>query len=88
MKTPHRLLAALVLALAPFAAAQAQTYPSKPIRVLVPYVPGGATDYAARLVTEKVRQTLGQTFVIENKAGAGGIIAIEEWRAPSRTAIR
>lgn len=53
-------------------------YPSKPIRILVPYAPGGATDYAARLVGEKARQSLGQQIVIENKPGAFGILSIEE----------
>lgn len=53
-------------------------YPSKPIKIVVPYAPGGATDYAARLVSEKARQALGQNIVIENKPGAFGIIAIEE----------
>jgi len=60
-------------------AAFAQTnYPTQPIRVLVPYVPGGATDYAARLVSEKAREILGQNLIVENKAGAGGLIALED----------
>lgn len=53
-------------------------YPSKPIRILVPYAPGGATDYAARWVAEKAKGILGQGIVIENKPGAYGIISIEE----------
>src|SRR5437764_11534512 len=60
-------------------AADAQDkYPSKPVRVLVPYGPGGATDIVARIVGEQLRQILGQQFVVENKPGAFGIIAIEE----------
>src|SRR3954469_23099051 len=53
-------------------------FPSKPVKVLVPYGPGGATDIVARIVGEQMRQILGQTFVIENKPGAFGIVAIEE----------
>jgi tripartite-type tricarboxylate transporter receptor subunit TctC len=73
--------AALVGALLTLSVGHAQAqekFPSKPIRVLVPYVPGGATDYAARLVTEKAKLALGQNIIIENKAGAGGIVAMEE----------
>src|SRR5215475_5761050 len=76
------LLTALPLVLCLLAAgqpAQAQDkYPSKPVRVLVPYAPGGAVDIIARIVTDHMRQTLGQAFVIENKPGAFGILAIEE----------
>jgi tripartite-type tricarboxylate transporter receptor subunit TctC len=53
-------------------------FPSKPIKIYVPYAPGGATDYAARLVAEKAKVALGQNILIENKPGAGGIISIEE----------
>src|SRR5882724_2303752 len=59
--------------------AQAQDkYPTKPVKILVPYAPGGATDIVARIVSEQMRQSLGQSFVVENKPGAFGIIAIEE----------
>ncbi|HEX2216991.1 MAG TPA: tripartite tricarboxylate transporter substrate binding protein [Xanthobacteraceae bacterium] len=71
------LAATCVLAAPATGAAQADKYPSKPITVLVPYVPGGATDYAARLVAEKAKAALGQNIIIENKAGAGGVIALE-----------
>lgn len=60
-------------------AAQAQDkYPSKPVKIIVPYAPGGATDIVARVIGEHMRQDLGQSFVVENKPGAFGIIAIEE----------
>lgn len=72
------LLAAAGLAFA-FAPAPAQErFPSKPVKILVPYAPGGATDIVARIVGEQMRQSLGQSFVVENKPGAFGILAIEE----------
>lgn len=61
------------------ASAQAQDkYPSKPVKILVPYGPGGVTDIIARIIAEQFRQSLGQSFVVENKPGAFGILAIEE----------
>jgi len=53
---------------------QAQSWPSKPIRLVVPYPPGGGTDVVARLVAEPLSQELGQTVFIDNKGGANGII--------------
>jgi tripartite-type tricarboxylate transporter receptor subunit TctC len=70
-------IAAALLALGASANAQ-EKFPNKPVKVLVPYAPGGATDIVARIVTEPMRHALGQPFIIENKPGAGGIIAIEE----------
>lgn len=58
-------------------AALAQTWPAKPVRVVVPFPPGGGTDIVARMVTPKMAQILGQPFVIENRAGAGGNIGTE-----------
>jgi len=68
-----------LLALAIFAgigAAQAQTYPSRPITLVVPFPPGGSTDAAARIMAERMRLPLGQSIVIENVGGAGGSIAV------------
>jgi tripartite-type tricarboxylate transporter receptor subunit TctC len=53
-------------------------YPSKPVKILVPYAPGGATDITSRLFGEQLKNILGQQFVVESKPGAFGIIAIED----------
>jgi tripartite-type tricarboxylate transporter receptor subunit TctC len=68
-------LFAVALALA--GSAHAQSFPSKPIRVIVPFPPGGGTDIVARTVTPKMAEILGQPFIIENRAGAGGNIGTE-----------
>ena len=72
------LLAATGLAFALAQAGAQDKFPSKPVKILVPYAPGGATDIVARIVAEPMRQSLGQSFVVENKPGAFGILAIEE----------
>ena len=53
-------------------------YPSQPVKILVPYAPGASVDVVARAVADQMRQSLGQQFIIENKPGAFGVIAIEE----------
>lgn len=71
-----RLLAALALCLAAGAAA-AQSWPSRPVRVMVPFPPGGAPDLVGRTLAARLAERLGQPFVVENRTGAGGNIAAE-----------
>ncbi|MEF7612459.1 tripartite tricarboxylate transporter substrate binding protein [Aquincola sp. MAHUQ-54] len=81
MKKTARLAAgALALGLAALAPllAQAQAYPAKPVRIVVPYPPGGAVDAVTRKVAQKLTEQTGQTFYVENKAGATGTIGASE----------
>ena len=55
----------------------ASTYPTKPIRIVVTYAPGGNTDTAARIVSTFLAENLGQTFIIDNRGGAGGVVGTE-----------
>jgi tripartite-type tricarboxylate transporter receptor subunit TctC len=72
-----RSIAAIALTLfAAVAAAQAQTYPSRSITIVVPFPPGGSTDVIARVMAERMRPVLGQPVIIENVGGAGGSIAV------------
>ncbi len=69
----------LSFALALFAgAAMAQAYPAKPIRLIVPFPPGGGTDIAARTIANKLTDSVKWTFVVENKPGAGGNLGVEQ----------
>jgi tripartite-type tricarboxylate transporter receptor subunit TctC len=74
MATRRAVLTLLVLL--PFVA-HAEDWPTRPIRVIVPYPPGGSTDIAARLIGESLSRSLGEQAVIENKSGAGGVIGVE-----------
>ena len=79
MKRPDiLLLSAVFLAVGGMQVAAQEKYPSKPVKVVVPFGPGSATDIVMRIVGEHMRAILGQPVVIENKPGAFGILAIEE----------
>jgi tripartite-type tricarboxylate transporter receptor subunit TctC len=67
----------LVLAMLLCTAAQAQPYPNRPIKFIVPFPPGGNLDFIARTIQPKLAEALGQPVVIENKGGAGGIVGAE-----------
>jgi tripartite-type tricarboxylate transporter receptor subunit TctC len=69
-----KLLTTLVLGLATAAGVEAQTWPDKPVTLLVPFPPGGSTDLIARVIAPKLQEKFGGTFLVENKAGAGGTI--------------
>jgi len=70
------LFGALMLLAAASTAGHAQTYPSKPVTIVVPFAAGGPTDSMARAVSERLRQALGQPVIIENVTGAGGTIGV------------
>ena len=78
LKTP--LLSGICLAVAALsvtAAAHAQAWPTKPIRLIVPYAAGGPADVIARVVAKKVGGDVGQTIIVDNKGGAGGTIGVD-----------
>src|SRR6202011_2802334 len=73
-------LALVLLAFAPFAAAaqeRAQDWPTRPVRIIVPYGPGGIGDLLVRLTTERLTKTFGQPFILENRPGGGGVLGVE-----------
>jgi tripartite-type tricarboxylate transporter receptor subunit TctC len=77
MKLVAKTLAA-ICAVGMVGAAFAQAYPTKPIKILVPFAPGGSTDIVARIMAQKMTPILGQSVIVENKAGAGGSIGAAE----------
>jgi tripartite-type tricarboxylate transporter receptor subunit TctC len=87
MKTFHTLIKRVIPAAALMLAAglaSAQAYPNKPVKLVVPYPPGGPTDIVARVVAQQLSEQTGQQFIVENKAGAGGNLGAEAVaRAPA-----
>ena len=67
----------LLTAMLPVVAAVAQNYPQKPVRLIVPFPPGGSTETLARMVSVKIAEAWGQQIIIDNRPGAGGIIGTE-----------
>jgi tripartite-type tricarboxylate transporter receptor subunit TctC len=76
IKSQLRLAALLLAVLAP-SVALAQTFPTKPLRLICPFAPGGTTDVVARLVAEELEKRIGQPVVVENRSGAGGNVGTE-----------
>jgi tripartite-type tricarboxylate transporter receptor subunit TctC len=72
-----RVLVWSMLALAISLPAHAQNFPERPVHLIVPYGPGGITDFAGRVLAQKIGEALGQTVVAENKPGAGGIVGVD-----------
>jgi tripartite-type tricarboxylate transporter receptor subunit TctC len=77
MKRLIGILAACLFAAGPAAAAGTDDYPSRPIHIVVPTVPGGATDFIARYIGQKLSQTLGRAVIVDNRAGADGNIGVD-----------
>ena len=72
-----RVLTTLLIALAVAVPAGAQEYPSRPVRVLVPFAPGGVVDTSTRILTNKLQERLGWQFVVDNRPGGNGFIAVQ-----------
>jgi tripartite-type tricarboxylate transporter receptor subunit TctC len=72
-----RVLVWSMLAFAASLPAYAQNFPDRPVHLIIPYGPGGITDFAGRVLAQKIGEALGQTVVAENKPGAGGIVGVD-----------
>src|SRR5262249_34125551 len=77
MRSIARKIVSALLILLPLTSVQAQDFPTKPVRIVVPYAGGGGGDLRARLLGEKLSRLWGQQVIVDNKPGAGGLIATE-----------
>src|SRR6266850_18791 len=77
MKRKFALWAALALALCPTLSPAQSSYPSRPVKIIVPFAPGGASDFVGRIIQPRLAELLGQQIVIENRGGAAGTIGME-----------
>ena len=77
IKRTSQLMVLAALCAVPAATAWAQSYPAKPVTVVVPFSPGGGTDIGARLIAQKLTAKWGQSVVVENRAGAGGLVGAD-----------
>ena len=77
MRQWHAKVAAVLCGVVAAAAVTAQPYPSRPIRLVIPFSPGGATDVPGRLITQKLAETFGQQIIVDNRPGAGSAIGSE-----------
>src|SRR5437016_11092349 len=71
------MLSRILLGLLFAGSAFAQDYPSRPVKIIVPYSPGGSTDIIGRIVAQRLSESLGQSFLVENRPGASGNLALE-----------
>ena len=72
-----KLLTALIFSLLCLPAS-AQQYPGKPVRIIVPFAPGGGSDFIARFMAQRLTDSLGAQVIVENKPGAGGMLGVEQ----------
>lgn len=77
MNNAALIMASALLALGGHSAVRAQAFPTKPIRFVVPFAPGGGTDFLARLIAPRLSDSLGQSVIVDNRPGAGGVIGAE-----------
>ena len=78
----------ILAALAVPAIAEAQTYPTRPVKLVVPFAPGGSNDIFGRVIAAQLTDKLGQTVLVDNRAGAGGTVAPIWWPSHRPTATR
>jgi tripartite-type tricarboxylate transporter receptor subunit TctC len=81
MKKATRIISTLASMLAGISQAFAQAYPSKPVKVIVPFSPGGGADIVARLVSQHLTQRLDQPFVVDNRGGGAASSGPRWWRS-------